>query len=265
MRVSAELMKNNILQGEKIPELGDPVPYNGKYAIEIPSFTNVDVDESVPCADYILPVDGGDLYSRIFQGVLASYPMYDHILFNPLLTNTDMDDLDITAALPLPDGSTTRAQFGRGSTLFQPPYQTSNQTGTAPCSVALLPSNKSVTPQRDGLIITTTMDITTETSGAGAREFMVYWKIYQFVCTKDVNAVGGAFAGLNLPALRQIIEVDQEPSELEVFLSVDDGVTYHPIGRLEPTAFCVPGTKIRVAFRNTGDVKYYIASYAVMF
>jgi len=87
----------------------------------------------------------------------------------------------------------------------------------------------------------------------------VYWKIYQFECTHDVNDVA------NTPALRKILEVDQEPSDLEVFLSVDDGANYFPIGRLEPTAFCVSGTKIRVAFRNTGDVKYYIASYAVMF
>lgn len=263
MRVSAELMRNNILQGEKIPEIGDPVPYNGKYAIEIPSFVNVDMDESVPCADYILPVDGGDIYSKIFQGVLASYPMYDHILFNPLLTADDMGDLDIVGTLP--DGSITRAQFGRAGNVFQPPYHTTNQIGTAPCSVALLPANKSVSPQRDGLLITTTMDISTETNGAGAREFMVYWKIYQFECTKDVNADGGAFAGMNSPAIRNIIEIDQEPSDLEVFISVDDGVKYHPIGRLEPTAFCVAGTKIRLAFKNTGDVKYYIASYAVMF
>lgn len=261
MRVSAELMKNNILQGEKIPEIGEATPYNGKYAIEIPSFVNVDMDESQPCADYILPVDGGDLYSKIFTGILASYPMYDNILFNPLLTESDMDDLDIEATLP--DGEITRAQYGRG--LNQPPYHTTTRVGTAPCSVALLPSNKSVSPQRDGLLITDTMDITTETSGAGAREFMVYWKIYQFECTKDVNASNGAFSGENSPALRKIIEIDQEPSDLEVFLSVDDGDNYFPIGRLEPTAFCVAGTKIRLAFRNTGDVKYYIASYAVMF
>jgi hypothetical protein len=166
-----------------------------------------------------------------------------------------MDDLDIDGVMP--DGATTRAQYGRG--LNQPPYHTTTQVGTAPCSVALLPANKSVTPQRDGLLITDTMDITTETAGAGAREFMVYWKIYQFECTHDVNDA------VNTPALRKIIEVDQEPSDLEVFLSVNDGGSYFPIGRLEPTAFCSAGTKIRLAFRNTGDVKYYIASYAVMF
>lgn len=261
MRVSAELMKNNILQGEKIPEIGEATPYNGKYAVEIPSFINVDMDEGQPCADYILPVDGGDLYSKIFTGLLATYPMYDNILFNPLLNESDMDDLDIEGVMP--DGATTRAQYGRG--LNQPPYHTTTQVGTAPCSVALLPANKSVTPQRDGLLITTTMDITTQTAGAGAREFMVYWKIYQFECTHDINSDIGAFGVSNEPALRKIIEVDQEPSDLEVFLSVDDGANYFPIGRLEPTAFCVPGTKIKLAFRNTGDVKYYIASYAVMF
>lgn len=261
MRVSAELMKNNILQGEKIPEIGESTPFNGKYAIEIPSFINVDMDEGQPCADYILPVDGDDLYSKIFTGLLATYPMYDNILFNPLLTEADMDDLDIDGVMP--DGSTSRAQYGRG--LNQPPYHTTTQVGTAPCSVALLPANKSVSPQRDGLLITTTMDITTQTSGAGAREFMVYWKIYQFECTHDINSDIGAYGSSNSPALRKIIEIDQEPSDLEVFLSVDDGANYFPIGRLEPTAFCVPGTKIKLAFRNTGDVKYYIASYSVMF
>ena len=261
MRVSIELMKNNILQGEKIPEIGESTPYNGKYAIEIPSFINVDMDDSQPCADYVLPIDGGDLYSKIFTGLLATYPMYDNILFNPLLNESDMDDLDIVGVMP--DGSSTRAQYGRG--LNQPPYHTTTQVGNAPCSVALLPANKSVTPQRDGLLITSTMDITTATAGAGAREFMVYWKIYQFECTQDINASNGVHSGQNSPALRKIIETDQEPSDLEVFLSVDDGANYFQVGRLEPTAFCVSGTKIRLAFRNKGDVKYYIASYAVMF
>ena len=261
MRVSAELIRNDILQGEKIPEIGESTPYNGKYAVEIPSFVNVDMDEGQPCSDYILPVDGGDLYSKIFTGLLATYPMYDNILFNPLLTAEDMDDLDIEATLP--DGEITRAQYGRG--LVQPPYHTTNLYGTAPCSVALLPANKSVTPQRDGLLITTTMDISTQTNNAGAKEFMVYWKIYQFDCTQDINASFGAFGGENSPAIRNIIEIDQEPSDLEVLMSVDDGNNYFPVGRLEPIAFCVEGTKIRLAFKNSGDVKYYIASYAVMF
>lgn len=260
MRVSAELMKNNILQGEKIPNIGEATPYNGKYAIEIPSFVNVDLDEGQPCSDYVLPVDGGDLYSKIFTGLLASYPMYDNILFNPLLDENDMDDLDIEGVMP--DGAESRSQYGRGLT---PPYHTTTQVGTAPCSVALLPANTAVTPQRDGLLITNTMDITSQTAGAGAREFMVYWKIYQFECTHDINSKNGANGTMNSPALRKIIEIDQEPSDLEVFLSVNDGASYFPIGRLEPTAFCTSGTKIRLAFRNTGDVKYYIASYAVMF
>ena len=267
MRTVGELATKEILQVEKTPKIGEKTAFNGKFAVECPPFVNVDIDEN----DFISPVNlSTDLYSRIFSGLLAAYPMYDNVVFNPLLVDSDIDNLAPNATMSLLDGSgnpytlEVRAQYGRGTTT--PPFIATSPSGTAPCSVAILPSNKSGTvPYRDGLLITNTMDITSATSGAGALEFMVYWKIYQFETSEDIRATGGAFSGMNSPALRNIVEIDQEPSDLTVYISLDDGVTWHEVGWLEPIAFCTAGTKIRLAFRNTGDVKYYIASYAIMF
>ena len=260
MRVIGELARNNVLQVEKSPDIGESTAFNGKYPLAIPTFLNVDIDEN----DYILPTDGGDIYSKIYSNLLAHFVMYDNIMFNPLLTDSDMDDLDPTGTFfDDPDTFEARAQYGRGTDVSL--YTASPLTGVAHASVALLPSNKTTTPQRDGLLITNTMDISTATSGAGAREFMVYWKIYQFDTTVDSRSGLGVYANTNDPSIRNIIEIDQEPSGFQAYISLDDGASWHPIGYLEPVAFCTAGTEIRLAFRNSSDVKYYIETYGIMF
>lgn len=260
MRVIGELARDNILQVEKSPEVGEQSAFNGKYPLAIPTFLNVDIDET----DHILPVDGSDIYTKIYSNLLAHFVIYDNVLFNPLLTENDMNDLDPTATFfDDPDTFEVRAQYGRGTdaTLFSlvSPY------GNAHASVAILPSNTTTTPNRDGLLITNTMDISSLTSGAGAKEFMVYWKIYQFDTTVDARSGLGVYANQNTPAIRNIIEIDQEPTGFQAYISLNDGVSWHPVGYLEPVAFCTEGTEIRLAFRNSSDVKYYIETYGIMF
>ena len=109
------------------------------------------------------------------------------------------------------------------------------------------------------------MDITSMTSGVGSLEFMVYWKIYQFETTVDVRTDFGKYANQNNPAIKNIIEIDQEPADLTVYISLDDGGSWHEVGWLEPIAFCSEGKEIRLAFRNSGDVKYYIETYGILF
>ena len=46
MRVIGELARDNILQVEKSPEVGEQSAFNGKYPLAIPTFLNVDIDET---------------------------------------------------------------------------------------------------------------------------------------------------------------------------------------------------------------------------
>ena len=95
-------------------------------------------------------------------------------------------------------------------------------------------------------------------------EVMLWWKLYDFQDTHDIRSDFGAFAGTNTPALKQVVEVDQEPAGLEVYVSSDDGQTWDRANLLEPVCVC-PGTQFRVAFVNFSAAKLYLGSYALVF
>ena len=252
MRVLGNLSDLAILQVEKTPELGDAVPFNGKFVVPIPTGAKVDVDS----ASYISPVDGNDVSSLAQAGLLAQYPQYANIVFNPLLAAADVADFDLTTTGP--GGEAARVQTGRGAGPAD--------TGQAPSMTALLTQNALVSPVRPGCVVTDTIDISGVTSGVGADDFMVWWKIYSFSTSDDVLSGYGATTGLNTPALKSIIEVDQEPASLEVWLSIDDGITWTQMGRLEPTGFCVKNHLLRLAFLNRSTTaKVYLAAYSIMF
>jgi len=281
MRIHVDLTSHlvtgdpQIIQAEKTPDdLGlelTGIPINGKYLIPIPLGRDVYIENGTT---YVLngvgAVDGGDVTSIGFAHLLASFPQYDHIYFNPLLTADNLYDLRIDPQervfvdrdLDPPVLYGPRFQYGR-----QPidPNQ-----GNAPNMTAILPSNKAVTPERPGLIITEELDIgpyTLDCDGneVGADQFMVYWKIYGFETTHDIAADYGAEAGNNEPAVKYVYEVDQEPTDLTVYLSVDNGATWCPVGLLEPVAFCQKATKIMLAFRNDGNDRIYLSHFGVMF
>lgn len=257
MRVVADLATNDILQVEKSPEIGEFNPFNGRYALPVPDGTELDVDSS----SVIVPQNGTtDLAAVAAANLLARFPMYGNIAYNFLLEAADIAALDLALAPAVSAiaGNTpiTRAQVGRGAGL---------NTGTAPNSVALLPDNTRVAPNRPGMLITDTIDITAPTSGAGADEFLVWWQLYDFNTTEDTRSDFGIFNGNNTPSERQISEIDQEPGTLSVFISHDDGTTWTPVGRLEPTDLITFDLSVRLAFLNTGPAKLYIAAYAVMF
>lgn len=261
MRILADIPSNDILQVEKVPEVGATVPINGKYSIPMPEGVTVYVHPD----SFILPASNpGSVVAQSYAGLLAAFPQYENILFNPLLVDTDIDDLDLTASLneghPPTVSHPTRAQTGRGTAGPLP-------SGTVPTSTALLEANDSLIPNRPGILVTDTIDIGPLTGFLGSDEFCVYWYLYDFDTTQDVHANDlGAVAGENTPALRNILEVDQEPTDLQVFLSINDGATYTEVQRLVPIAFCNPGLLCRIAFKNNNaSAKKYIAGYALLF
>ena len=262
MRIVATFDNSSIIQVEKNPPNGVPVSRNGQFMVPIAEGVKVAVEPD----SFILPSGApNSVVARNFAGLLVQFPQYDNILFNPLIEGADMDDLDPAGVLnegsPITASHISRFQFGRGTAGPLP-------TGNAPNSVAVLPQNDApgFGLERPGVLVTDTIDVGPLTGGVGAMEFAVYWYIYEFDTTVDVRSEFGATAGLNTPAIRQVIELDQEPSDFEVFISINDGANFFPVQRLVPIAFCNPGLLIRLAFKNTNSLnKRYIAHYGLLF
>jgi hypothetical protein len=84
--------------------------------------------------------------------------------------------------------------------------------------------------------------------------------LYAFTITHDV-----ANGTVNDPAIRSVIEPDQEPEDFKVYLSPDNGLSWCEVGLLEPVGFCDKTKKIRLAFVNRSASKIYLATYAVLF
>lgn|GEM_PF-1844722 len=263
MRILVDRATNEILQVEKVPSEGETVPLNGKYILPTPEGVTVHVDSD----SFVLPSsDPGSVVAQAYAGLLAQFPQYENVLYNPLLLDTDVDDLDLTGLFIDPDTSdefTTRAQMGRGT---GGPWT----SGQAPINTAMLEANGVTSPTRPGLLITDTIDISPFTLDpfgipVGTDEFVVYWYIYECETTEDIHSDFGAQAGVNNPAFRNVIETDQEPADLQVYISINDGTTWVEVQRLLPVAFCNKGKLIRLAFRNNGTTKVYLAAYAILF
>jgi hypothetical protein len=262
MRIVATLDSNEILQVEKNPPNGVPVSRNGQYMVPVAEGVKVAVEPD----SFILPsANPNSVVAQNFAGLLVQFPQYENILFNPLIEGGDIDDLDPAGVLnegsPVTASHISRFQFGRGTAGPLP-------SGNAPNSVAVLPQNDSpgFGLEKPGVIVTDTIDVGPLTGGIGATEFAVYWYIYEFDTTTDVRSSFGAFAGQNSPAIREVLELDQEPSDFEVFISINDGANFFPVERLIPIAFCNPGLLIRLAFKNTNSLrKRYIAHYGLLF
>lgn len=261
--------KPEIVQVQRVPELNSSEPVNGKYVIPTP----MDIDFTVTDASYVLDangnIDGGDVSSIGFAHLLAAMPQYKNVYYNPLLTSDHVAELVLDQSEHFTDKSLVPAAT------FYPRFQTGREDGVPddgqmPTHTALLPRNTGVTPNRPGLLLTQEIDIgpfTLDCDGnqVGADEFAVFWKLYGFEVTHDIAATSGAHAGVNEPALRRIIEVEQEPTGFSVYLSTDDGANWCPVGLLENVAFCDKAKKIRLAFVNETDTKVFLACYAVLF
>lgn len=270
MRVIADLASflsgtPKLVQAGPEPDLGVRIPVNGQYVIPIPPGVTIPVGPTsytpAPGSDS----DGGDVASQGYAGLLAAYPQFGHVYFNPLLTVGNVGELSSTAVFKDPGTAN----------LFTPRFQTGRSaagpTGQMPGHTALLAANAAVTPTRPGLIVSNLIDIgalTADCDGnlVGTDQFMLYWKLHGFATTEDIASDSGAFpVGTNSPAFRHLIEVDQEFSGFTAYLSPDDGATWCATGLLEPLSFAAKTKKIRVAFVNTTASKVYLSSFGVMF
>lgn len=245
----------SLLQVEKSPEVGEASPFNGRFCVPVPEGASFQTDELPPA--YTLQ----DVVDQLAGKLLAIYPMYSNILYNFLMSPTDIADLDLQASPPVSalGGSPafTRAQSGRGVGPLA--------VGTTPNMTAILGQNNQVAPPRPGMLITQPVDIGPLTGGAGADSFMVWWWLWAFDTDHDVISDFGGTAGSNDPAIKTITETDQEPAGFQVYISHNDGTNWTPVGRLEPVDLLSFNTDVRLAFVNTGLNRVYLAAYAVLF
>jgi len=260
-----------------------PVPTDRITQVEIdPAYlgiSNITGDYLIPAIDgtaisvtsnsYVLPINGNDVSSNIFGQLLARFPQYRNVYFNPLLRDLDIQAFDPTASwartIPDPAG-------GPNPVLYYYPTRAKLPTSAAvpmPMCVGILPANNTVSgkPTLPGVLITDNIDLTAATGGVGADDFMVYWKLYGLTDTNDVAGCGlGSTIGFNSPAFKQAQEINQEPNTLQVYLSVDDGQNWVQVQRLQQVAFCGKTNQIRLAFVNTNSSQTFsLAHFALLF
>ena len=253
MRVVADLSSFNILQVEKSPPLGQPRPFNGRFAVPVPPGASIQVDSDSVVGDGSI----NDVWRKSMEALLEQYPMYEYILYNPLLLDGDLLGIDPSTTWPAPLGGKPRFQSGRVGGVLN---------GLAPNSTAILPRNtRTGGPVRPGLLVTDTIDIGPLTAAVGADEFLVWWHVYGFLTQEDIMSDYGATAGSNNPSLRNIQESSPEPGNFDVYISNDDGVTWTQTSFLDPTDLVVFGTNVRIAFRSVRDDRVYLAGYAILF
>ena len=252
-----------IVQVERTPVAGitGSTAINGKFAIPVIDGADFPVDVSSYVLDGGGDVDGGDVASIAYAHLLAKYPQFANIYFNPLLTAAHVDEIDFTASFTdvLSDPPNVhlypvRVQTGRPSAFAIP-----GPAGQMPMNTALLPINSGVGYPSPGVLVTKAIDVSAFIP-AGATTFMAYWKLYAFGETHDVS-----HDMTNTPAIRTLMETDQEPRDFMAFISMDDGASWTQVGLLEPIGVLDAVPSIRLAFLNIGADKIYIASYAVLF
>ena len=255
-----------ITQVEKVPPPGDRTPINGKYVLPVVPGVEFPIDKTSYILNGAGEVDGGDVSSQSYAHLLAMFPTFGNIYHNPLLTSNHVGEIDPAAMFlyppTFPIAVPSRFQTGRAPG-FLP-------DGQMPTHTAVLPLNPASVPLHPGVLITKEVDIGPYTldpnqNPVGTDLFMVYWKLLGFTVTDDIAADFGPMAGHNDPSIRYVEEVDQEPDGFSAYISPDNGAHWCPAGLLEPVAFSLLTTKIRVAFINTSANKFWLATYAVMF
>lgn len=259
-----------IVQVQRVPERDPTIGsegINGKYSLPVP----LNMDFPITSADFILDGAGdvvaGSVTAKAHAHLLALYPQYENIYWNPLLTSDHVKELVLDQSFHFTDRSLSPPA------MFYPRFQTGREEGVPddgqmPTHTALLGANGGVSPVRPGLIITDEIDIGPYTldcndEPVGTDEFMVYWHIYSFHVTDDVAADAGRLAGVNVPCERRLQEPG--PENFSVWLTTDDGANWCEVGLLEPIAFCDKTTTVRLAFRNDTSNRIYLASYALLF
>jgi hypothetical protein len=258
MRIFVDIAGNNILQATKDPEIGDITNVNGKYIID--TMGNIELTN----ASYLTPRDGGDVASLAYGTLLNYYP-YSHVQFDPLIASTDTPPY---TGVSLVNPPVTPIIPGANYVGTHVPRFQSGTTGVGlsqGTTAILTPSVNTVALSRPGLLISNLFDITADTGGLGAVNFMVYWKIYTMSTSEDVTSNFGATIGLDTPCAKNLTEINQSPAGFYAAISFDNGLNFEAVNRLTAVTSMIPAFQIRLAFANISSSKIYIGGFALLF
>ncbi len=166
------------------------------------------------------------IQSDIQDSFLALYPDYTDITFKSLPVQSDFDASALYTTYP------SRCQLGSD-------YNT----------CAILPKNENTNAY--GVLITDTITTTSKD------KFLVYWKvaIVSYGQEQSVN--------VNVPST-MTYEI-LEPSDIQVYISNDDGVSYTEANYLTPVSFSSASTTLRLAFINNSLNKIHLLGYAILY
>ncbi len=257
MRIIADIATDRLIQVTETPEDNALTSINGRYIVPIPEGVSVDVNES----SFLFPqTNVGSLPSLISSGFLARYPMYDYVIYNFLLEDSDLSSVQYAPSNLPPDPP--------GFTIANTRYQSGRSTGPdpvgiAPNSIAILPANTYKAASAPGLV-QFYYDLGTYLGG-GAREFLVWWKVSKMSVTEDTVSGYAASANTNEPALKSYDEFEQEHADLMVMVTNDNGLNWTEVNRLEPIDIGSSDEDFQIAFINTGSDKIYLTSFLVLF
>lgn len=115
-------------------------------------------------------------------------------------------------------------------------------------------------------VSSTSGDLTVVESHPGTDDVMLWWRVSNFNVSEDQGfAEQGPGAGENAPALKSMVEVDQELADLLVYVSVDDGASWYRANYMEPLDLGSSGSDLRVCFINVGSTPIVLQGFCVLF
>ena len=202
-----------------------PITMNGRYMLDEPDFVKVTINSSSTV---------NSLKSSISSALLSTYSTYNGISYDFLLT--DFTNID-----------TTQGKF---------------QIGDIPNTLAInrftyIPTFfPGVYSEDPGIIYTNNITI----PGTGSDKFMVYWRFATLSYTDDTSPVVGQ---ANQPTQLQYDLT--EPTNAEVHISVDNGVTYTQVDKLKSISYPSLETLVKLKFVNNSSNKLHLLAFAIIY
>lgn len=151
-----------IVRTDSTPEVAYETPTNGQWVFPVPEGAALTVDSS---SFWFPQSDLGSISSLTAAEFLIRYPMYDHIIYNFYLENSDVDTFDLTNPTPSPVTGTTSPAFPSALGAHTVPRcQLGGPTGApsagmVPNSMALLPRTEGRASNLYGSLVTAMIDL----------------------------------------------------------------------------------------------------------
>ena len=212
----------------------DPICVNGAFLIDVPEMITLTLDDS----SNVTTLTG----TTIPDALLAAYPAYSTLIWNPLLTALAQTQIDSSAVFPDPVGGN---------------YPSRLQKGSLPNSLAIIEKNSAMS--RPGVVITQEYTLPTP-----AQTFVVYYRVGAVSWSADTVPTG-LDPIANSGGKKYLNVADQTPADFTVYISADNGSSYQEAERLVPVSFGATTSSIRLAFVNNSDTKLNLLSYGILY